>query len=249
MTPNCYLDLNAAENHTVYARIDRQGNCSIRRLADDVELHRLPGEGRVVIPVLSPDGRFVSVSSGLWQIDGPEPKLLIAGMSGWTGTSYNHDASRAAFAQTDGAIKVHDLTGKLLHALPAHTLNREVVIALHPTEPLIAVGSYFNPILQLRDVRTGQVTASIPVPSGVNGLAWRRDGQKLAVTLTDVLQIRLYDRANWQLYQTLFSRQNPTTVTFNQAGDRLAVYGWSYQTDLFDAETGDLLCSSPAGAA
>src|SRR5262245_45097954 len=62
------------EAYTIYARPDRQGNCSIRRVADDAEIHRLPGLGRPVTPYLSRDGKFVAVltqstAAHLWKLD------------------------------------------------------------------------------------------------------------------------------------------------------------------------------------
>jgi len=50
------------EAHVLYARTDRQGNCSVRRAADDVELHRLPGLGEPAIPYFSRDGKFLALA-------------------------------------------------------------------------------------------------------------------------------------------------------------------------------------------
>ena len=65
------------EAHAIYARTDRQGNCSIRRVADDAEIHRLPGGPAA--PLLSRDGKFVAlrrmnsdgivVAVHLWKLD------------------------------------------------------------------------------------------------------------------------------------------------------------------------------------
>jgi serine/threonine protein kinase/WD40 repeat protein/Tfp pilus assembly protein PilF len=153
------------EAHAIYARTDRQGNCSIRRVADDAEIHR--------------------------------------------------------------------------------TLTREVVIALHPTEPLLAVCSYFSLVVQVRDVRTGKVVASLPQSTRVSTVAWHPDGRTLAVGYAESHQIRLYDRTTWQAYRTLETEQAVSWIDFDHAGDRLAITGWVGFLELFDVGTGQKLMGTP----
>src|SRR5262249_32818715 len=49
------------EAHSLYARTDRVGNCSVRRFADDREIQHLRGLGGVASPYLSRDGRFLAI--------------------------------------------------------------------------------------------------------------------------------------------------------------------------------------------
>ena len=47
------------EAQTLYARTDRAGGCSIRRVTDDAEIYRLPPLGWPAYPSLSQDGKFI----------------------------------------------------------------------------------------------------------------------------------------------------------------------------------------------
>ena len=95
------------------------------------------------------------------------------------------------------------------------------MIALHPTEPLVAAASYIDQVLQLRDLGTGKVLASEPQTDRPLALAWHPDGRTLAVG-TNRRQIRLYDRRTWQVYRTLETDFFPTSMAFDPVGDRLA---------------------------
>jgi WD40 repeat protein len=93
--------------------------------------------------------------------------------------------------------------------------------------------------VQLRDLRTGNVLASLPQSSQPNSVAWNPDGQTLAVGMAEAHQIRLYDRTTLQPFQTLELDNNASTVTFNHAGDRLASAGWGRAgAELFDIGSG-----------
>src|SRR5205814_1297946 len=62
--PQEAIDFDADEAHAIYARTDWDGNCSVRRVADDVELYHLPGQGRPVAGTLQP-GRQVHLDRAL----------------------------------------------------------------------------------------------------------------------------------------------------------------------------------------
>ena len=73
------------EAQTLYARTDRAGGCSIRRVTDDAEIYRLPPLGWPAYPSLSQDGKFivltqfnrsVSISTAIhvWQLEGAAPR-------------------------------------------------------------------------------------------------------------------------------------------------------------------------------
>src|SRR5262249_54349267 len=49
------------EAHALCARTDQRGDCSIRRVTDDAELHHLKGLGGRAVPCFSYDGQFVAV--------------------------------------------------------------------------------------------------------------------------------------------------------------------------------------------
>jgi serine/threonine protein kinase/WD40 repeat protein len=239
------------EAHAIYARTDRQGTCSIRRVAGDAELHRLRGFGRLATPYLSRDARFIALTHRgggkvpttvyLWQLDGPTPRLLRREAHARL-ADFRPDGRQVALVYDGGAIGLFELPGgRNLHRLPADTLTREVAITLHPKEPLVAVCSYFGRVVQLRDVRTGAVVASLPQTVGPTSVAWHPDGQTLAVGYGDSHLIRLYERTTRQPYRTLEGGQRGVSLTFNHAGDRLASFGWQSHVELFDVGTGQKL--------
>jgi serine/threonine protein kinase/WD40 repeat protein len=241
------------EAHSVYARTDRQGNCSIRRVLDDAEIHRLKGLGAPAAPVLSRDGKFVAVvhrdsdlkkfiTVNLWHLDGLTPRLLRSEARARS-VDFHPNGQQVAVAYNDGAIGLFELpSGRQLGRLAPDIPTREVRIALHPKEPMIAVCSYFGSVVQLRDVRTGKVVASLPQSDRPNSVAWSPDGRTLAVGYGESTLIRLYDRTTLQAYRTLDGTQwGIYSLDFNHAGDRLAALGWFGFVELFDVGTGQKL--------
>jgi serine/threonine protein kinase/WD40 repeat protein len=236
-----------------YARTDREGNCSIRRVANDTEIHRLPGPGGSGPPCLSRDGRFVGLhhwSKGLdvWKLD-EEPARRILSEKSVQLFDFRHDGQQVAVAYNDGAIALFELpSGRQTSRLqPAPPVIYQVGIALHPTEPLVAVHSYAGPVVQVRDVQTGKVLASLPQPARPLSAAWHPDGRTLAIGY-ERHYIRLYDRTTWQAYRTLETGGAVTKIEFDSAGGRLAMLGgWGGFVELFDVGTGQKLMASLPG--
>jgi eukaryotic-like serine/threonine-protein kinase len=241
------------EAHALYARTDQRGDCSIRRVTDDAELHHLPGLDGRATPHFSRDGRFVAVvylrkgetgATGLavhlWALEEPTARLIRPEENA-RDVDFHHNGQQVALAYNDGTIRLFELpSGRPLgRPLAPDTLTREVGIALHPTEPLVAVCSYFGRVVQLRDVRTGEVVASLPQSGGATHAAWHPDGQTLAVGHAAPPLILLYDRTTLQPYRTMEAAG--AQLTFNHKGDRLAARSWDGTVGLFDVGTGQKL--------
>jgi serine/threonine protein kinase/WD40 repeat protein len=246
--------IDFGEAHALYARTDRRGNCSVRRVADDGEVHHLPGYGAPAMPLLSPDGEFLAVTHftavkaegkpntvEVWKL-GPTAALKILSDDKAGGPVFHPHLPQVAVVYTDGAIGLFDLPGGgLLRRLPPVTLTREVGVALHPTEPVAAVYSWFKPVVLLRDLNTGAVLAELPQDGRPWGVAWHPDGRTVAVGQRDPDRIRLYDRTALRVVRTIESNA-PAPVAFNPAGDRLASYDrWSGLVELSDVGTGQSL--------
>jgi eukaryotic-like serine/threonine-protein kinase len=246
------------EAHAIYARTDTRGNCHIRRVADDAEIHRLPALNG--LPYLSHDGKFIAVVGAnpeekgtpalcvqLWQIDGVTPRrVLFEARARFV--DFHRNGQQVALAYTDGAIGLFELpSGRRLSHLAPDTLTREVTVALHPTEPMVAVCSYFGSVVQLRNVQTGKVLDSLPQGTSPVRVAWHPGGQILAVGMAEAAVIRLYDRATLRLIRTFERSQAASILAFNHAGDRLAAYGWGKYVELFDVGTGQKLFATTPG--
>jgi serine/threonine protein kinase/WD40 repeat protein len=234
--------------HAIYARTNRSGLCSIRRMADDSEIHSLAGLGKLAIPIMSADGRFVAVMHAgpavqVWKVADVSPTLLLDVKQGYH-VDFHRSKPQVALTYVDGAIGLFDLgSGRRLAHFPAEVPTREVYVALHPTEPLLATCSYFATVVQVRDCRTGKVVASLPAPYGPTHLAWQPNGRTLAVCAGDTELIQLYDRSTWKPYRTLKSGQGGY-LAFNHAGDRLARCTWAGSLYLFDVGTGQKLAET-----
>jgi eukaryotic-like serine/threonine-protein kinase len=240
-----YVDVD--DGLTVYARTDRNGNCSVRRLADDVELFSLQdasAAGRENWPFLSRDGRFLAIRHTrgevqVWQLDSDQPRKLLADQK-VTWVDFHPSLAHVALVHENGAIDLHDLSSGERRHLPPDELSHDVAIALHPTEPLIAVAAYSAKVVKIRDFRTGEVIKSLDLPSSGFSVAWHPQGHTLAVGGGDV--IRLFDRATFACRMTFAGNTGGgERLYFNHAGDRLATYGWNGAVHLYDAITGHLL--------
>ena len=160
-----------------YARLDQQGIVSIRRVADDTELCRLPGMGPNAGSGLSPDGQFFALHHPdnhfqVWKLAGKESGELRNG----TGILvFSPDSRLCASSQTDGSLWLYELpSGRQVKqlALGVHAST----FAFHPQDQQLALTCEKG--VQVRDLRTGNVLAEFPC-NGAEQLAWNPDGEWL----------------------------------------------------------------------
>jgi WD40 repeat protein/serine/threonine protein kinase len=151
-----------------YARADADGNVSVRRVADDVEIARLPGSGQVAYTGItwSPDGRFLAHRClpdhrlKLWRLDGPRPEVVLEDAPGRHSSTvaFRADSRQLAIAQPApfyqqlrdgpfglpsrlpaGSIRLYDTaTGRLVREWPVG--GEADRLAFHPHLPRLAVG-------------------------------------------------------------------------------------------------------------
>jgi WD40 repeat protein/tetratricopeptide (TPR) repeat protein len=239
----------------LYARTTKQGACSVRRVADDVEVASFPELGEAASANFGP-GRFLVIdgeTSGrqqLWDLSGDRPVLRREQLKVGGGWHFRPDGQLFASFQGDGSLDVFSTaTGARAYHLGPGKVTGFPGPALHPTQPLVAVGSYLSPLLEVRDLRTGASIVSLTLPWQRSGMcAWSPDGLRLAVSSGGSGKIRLYafDPAAPSL-RPIRMLEAPgsggTAILFNPAGDRLASRGWDGSVHLFDINTGGLLFS------
>jgi len=237
---------------------DRDGTISVRRIADDVEVLRLPGpdvEGSWA-PWLqfSPDGRFLAAAysgdqagSKVWDLKRGEAVLRFpvpAGGNGAGRPEFSPDGRQVVVTLREGSIRFYDLASRA--ELNRLTVDPGMMLArFHPREEKVAVLRWGTSLVQVLDANTGKVVGELPHPSPVACLAWHPDGKLLATGCDDRL-IYLWNTTTWQRHAILEGHQGSVrTCVFNHGGDLLASYGWDGMTRLWDPVTGKQLISIP----
>jgi serine/threonine protein kinase/WD40 repeat protein len=224
------------------AWIDRQGNISVRQVADDAEICGCQsGIGAGYIK-LSFDGRFLAVGQSkrikLWKLTGTEPEL-IQDESAANCCAFSRDGRLFAIGRADGSIGQFDLpSGKPLRRLAAGPPPR--CLAFNPRGGQLAVASSTS--AQVRDLETGKVCAEFCYPREVwPKVTWDPDGKTVAMVGGDRV-IYLRDVATGRQTVKLEGFKNGGIIpTFNHAGDLLATNGWEGLLRLWDPRTGQQL--------
>jgi serine/threonine protein kinase/WD40 repeat protein len=246
------LQAELNDDFTLYACTGEKGGCSVRRVADDTEVARLPEMREPAHATFGP-GMVLAVQSAssggfeLWDLGGAEPVLRFEERDVHAG-HFRPDGRLIVLGHWEGAISVYDVvTGKCLHWLAPVEIVRDVNAWLHPTEPFVAAFSYHHRIVQVRDLRSGAVVASAlpPWPGGNGGCAWSPNGRSLLVAQGDAGRTQQYafDPAApaLQATRTLDSPHIVGNITFHPAGDRFVARGWGAQVGLYDAISGQEL--------
>ena len=217
-----------------YARTDRDGTCFVYRVADGVEIARLPGfSDDEVVPLVSPDGQFVAVSYGylarrlrLWRLGEAGPILLRDESPGAAAWGFSPEGRLLGLASSDGLVRLVEL--------PSGRVARRLKVGRSPTclvfnarQRQFAVVSNGN-LVQIVDLDSGKVLEEIPQPTSVGSLAWHPDGRTLAVPGPDNT-IRLWDVPTGKPSWVLAGHTSAVTeLAFNHSGDLLAStrLGW-----------------------
>jgi WD40 repeat protein/Tfp pilus assembly protein PilF len=227
----------------IFVHCEPSGTAKIRRVDTGVELYSISDAGHQ--PRLSRDARYVAVSngarqSGVWALERAARQILSVENTGHV--VFHANNRQIAMAHDDGSISVYDLPdARLIKRFAPQTLTKQNFIALHPTEPLIAVGSYFGTVVHIRNVQTGRLEKVLEVPDGCSSLAWHPSGAWLALSDGNGPNIQVWDRATWKLQRRLGPVAGGARIYFNHAGDRLATYDWIVSVRLLDFATGQLL--------
>jgi tetratricopeptide (TPR) repeat protein/WD40 repeat protein len=236
----------------------------IRSVGDGKELFRLPAPPRRLAGYFGPRGRHIVRFSGevgspveVWSVDGPQPRLIRRDRFPVLreDSHFRPDASILALGGLHGTVVIWDLeTGTEINRWPPAAGEREPVVALHPTEPLVASCSYFTPNVVLRDYQTGRTVQAIrpawSKATGCTSVAWHPDGRRLFVAAGDSGDVQEYsfDPRQRHLQPTRLLRMpwvnGGALLAVNPAGDRLASRGWGGAPGLLDLETGQTIFSA-----
>jgi serine/threonine protein kinase/WD40 repeat protein/tetratricopeptide (TPR) repeat protein len=250
-----------------YARGDRHGNISVRRLEDDREVARLPGTGSARAIIFGADGRTLllhdSKSGALerWTIGGPPPKKVATITNDVCLWQQSRDGRRLlALHHTPQGTRAEVIelpSGKpcFEHRSPTHdnggTLTRWRA-ALSPDGKSLALadGVYGSPQrnrLLLFNLDTGQLAGELPSQQAF-APAWHPDSRTLAVGKWDN-GVNLWDAPTGKLLRTLTDLiGGEPHPAMSLSGQLLtSVSGWNGGQVFWHPHTGKPLLRTPFG--
>ncbi len=241
-----------------YIRADRHGGVSVRRTTDDVEIcHFTTGFDAPSWVELSPDGRFAAVRpdgvSGrlqVWEVGDTseqridEPSGVVAAVFS---AVFSADAGRLAVVHADGDTDIDDLSnGQSLLVLRGSPGRRAA--AVRPDGRRLAVAGEKS--VGFFDLQTGEKVEEWPTAKeklpAMEALAWRPDGDSLAAVGRDQ-RIYFWDPdAKMLRAATEAPLGLRPHITFDCAGDLLAIRDDSEVLRLWDPHTGRQLFAAPS---
>jgi serine/threonine protein kinase/WD40 repeat protein/tetratricopeptide (TPR) repeat protein len=250
------------DNLERYARLDKNGNVSVRRVSDDAEIARWqePTEGDWPFSesdlLFSPDGRSLCIRhprSGrltVRKLDVVEPTLCYQGekaRGGWA-MDFSPDSKRLAYIMKDDRIAVVDLGSGQARHLPTAGADPEH-IRFSPDGRQFAVDTTRagKRVVELRDGSTGQVQRTFSHKKDLVSPVWHPDGHTLAATESNDLFLRLWDVESGRLLREMDTHRSAgTTCVFTRTGKQLLSNGWNPMLRLWETASGRQLLSFPA---
>ncbi len=228
-----------------YARVDRNGAVSIRRVNDDAELYQMPSMGTGASwAQMSDDGLAVVVSSWsyakLWTLTGTTASCLLE-VKDFTAVNFSPDDQQIAFGHEDATISLHERpSGRETQRFRAAKPIRHV--AFNPKHRQLAV-TYASGAAVI-DLNTGRSLVDLSRGAWVSAIpAWHPEGNLLALAEREN-RIALWEvptgtpRMFFEGYKNVI-----TGISFNHAGSLLASTGWEGKLRLWDPRTGEQLFS------
>jgi len=215
----------------LYARSDDAGAITVRRVADDSELARLPGHGLGAWTLrFSPDGRYLAAGYQkrfrddplqfcVWDCKRGTALLKLPTTAGCGEADFTPDSRFVAISCGVGRLSIHDLSNpnSAPRPLTCHGLAKHLAYA--PTGRQLAIT--LPSAVQVLDAQTGQVVESWPHPAEPAGLAWRADGRLLAAACGTL--IYFWEPGTKDRVGVLTGHEDAVTeLAFSHRGDLLA---------------------------
>jgi WD40 repeat protein len=226
-----------------YVRGNRDGDISLRTIADDHELLHLEKAG--YRPIISPDGAYLAA-------DGPEPALKVwhiesgallltyQGRHAWT---FCPTRTRLALGRNDGSIELFDLgTRSILRSWACPSMPRLLTFSADGALLAVILGS--PEAIEIFQVDFGASVAAFPAPKA-SKIAWHPDSRTVAVA-DDDRKISFWDLPSGRRKLTLEGpRTGGVQIEFSRDGNLFGCWGWDGKLRLWDPGSGRLLMHFP----
>jgi WD40 repeat protein len=243
------------------ARLAQDGTITICRTDDDRpviacrESMESTKAGEEAYLRFSRDGRYLAA----WftqsrrlvvrRLDGPQPVVVYRAQDArpsWA--DFSPDSTQFVYPHTDGRIAAVDLaSGRARHLRVAgEGVPRDVVFAPEGREFAVSVRGRARHAVEIFDLATGELQATLLHPQPVMIPAWSPDGRTLATGCDDGL-IRLWEVSSGKVVFTLEGHQSfGICCSFDSPGQRLVSNDWDGIVRLWEPSSGRQLLSFAA---
>jgi WD40 repeat protein len=235
-----------------FAVADETGNISVRQIADDLEITRLPappGVNGAPEVQFSANGVYLRATydkaiSRVYRLASRQEILSIDSRQ----VEFSPDGEHLLAIEPAGGLSLYDLpTGKKLRTWapdgsfywPAwDPSGRKVAATVLPAKTTVVVF----------DLATGQELARLRHGRMIHGFKWHPAGRYLAAAENSQSAITIWDSETKTVVKRLDERQSsPVSLAFSHDGSLLASGGWDGKVTLWNFRTGQKLLSADGG--
>jgi eukaryotic-like serine/threonine-protein kinase len=240
--PNGGVGLDAAFER--YAVSDEQGNITVRRIADDVELGRLPGPGVWGNwPEFSPDGRFLAASYraswhdfpnavNVWNLSTREIVLTVSNC--WGCQTFSPDNRYILLHPRDNGLLLYDAKTLQKVRRLEHGDSAGFYTRFSRDGKLLAIPSRADSNVRIVEVATGRLLRTLSHPGVVRSVGWHPNGRWLAAPCADG-KTYLWDVIAGRQIDQFGNHNSPSSwARFSPRGNLLLTSSWDSTFSLWD---------------
>jgi eukaryotic-like serine/threonine-protein kinase len=236
----------------LFARVTAEGNITVRRVGDEVELALIPGWefGIRWLHGFSHDGRYLAfhtdrASNCVWDLQ--DRKLAFRDLA-LGGLAFSATENFLVSANPDGSISIYEFDSRQVIRSPAKVSPGSQAMALDRTGTRLVCQNTGTLLTEIVNPKTGQALATLMVPGGCPAMALSDDGKRLAAGCGNG-RVYLWDADSGELLRTCIGHDAEVMkVAFNHAGTVLASTGWDGTYRLWDPLTGAQLLKFPGAS-